>query len=64
MRLFVATLCYSLRIYVRAFRHERQSAWLAGLEGAFQHFGGVAEQVLCDYVRRHIIAYEQRRVAA
>ena len=24
------------------FRHERQSAWCEGIEGAFHHFGGVA----------------------
>jgi len=48
VRLFVATLGYSRRIYVQAFRHERQSAWLSGLEGAFRHFGGVPEQVLLD----------------
>lgn len=36
--LFVATLGYSRRPYVRAFRHERQSAWLEGIEGAFRHF--------------------------
>lgn len=48
VRLFVATLGYSRRIYVQAFRHERQSAWLTGLEGAFRHFGGVPEQVLLD----------------
>jgi hypothetical protein len=33
--LFVATLGYSRRPFVQAFRHERQSAWLDGLEGAF-----------------------------
>src|SRR3954467_6448894 len=41
LHLFVATLGYSRRVYVRAFRHERQSAWLDGIEGAFHHFGGV-----------------------
>nr|WP_219983316.1 IS21 family transposase [Halomonas sp. A11-A] len=49
--LFVATLGYSRRHYVRAFRHERQSAWFAGLEGTFRHFGGVPEQVLLDNAR-------------
>src|SRR5246127_1535021 len=44
--LFVATLGYSRRCYVQAFRHERQSAWLDGIEGAFQHFGGVPEEIL------------------
>ena len=46
--LFVATLGYSRRPYVRAFRHERQSAWLEGIEGAFRHFGGVTAEVLVD----------------
>ena len=46
--LFVATLGFSRRGFVAAFRHERQSAWLDGLEGAFQHFGGVPEELLLD----------------
>ncbi len=49
--LFVATLGYSRRLYVQAFRHERQTAWFDGLEGAFHHFGGVAEEVLLDKAR-------------
>ncbi len=49
--LFVATLGYSRRVYVRAFRHERQSAWFDGLEGAFQHFGGLPGEVLLDNAR-------------
>ena len=32
VHLFVATLGYSRRSYVRAFRHERQSAWFDGVE--------------------------------
>ncbi len=48
MTLFVATLGYSRRIYARTFRHERQSAWLEGIEGAFQHFGGLPGEVLLD----------------
>lgn len=46
--LFVATLGYSRRLFVSAFLHERQAAWLGGLEGAFAHFGGVVQQVLVD----------------
>ncbi|MFZ4100267.1 MAG: IS21 family transposase [Chlamydiia bacterium] len=49
--LFVATLGYSRRQYVKAFLHERQSAWFEGIEGAFEHFGGVPEQVLMDNAR-------------
>jgi transposase len=46
--LFVATLGYSRRVHARAFRHERQSAWFEGLEGAFRHFGGLPKEVLLD----------------
>ena len=55
--LFVATLGYSRRVYAAAFRHERQSAWLDGIEGAFRHFGGLPSEVLLDndraLVKRH-----------
>jgi transposase len=49
--LFVATLGYSRRCYAQAFRHERQSAWLDGIEGAFHHFGGLPEEILLDNAR-------------
>jgi transposase len=51
LHLFVATLGYSRRPFVRAFRHERQSAWFDGMEGAFQRFGGVPREVLFDNAR-------------
>lgn len=49
--LFVATLGYSRRVYTAAFRHERQSAWLEGIEGAFRHFGGLPSELLLDNAR-------------
>jgi transposase len=49
--LFVATLGYSRRVHVRAFRHERQESWFDGLESAFLAFGGVPEEVLFDNAR-------------
>lgn len=49
--LFVATLGYSRRCYVQGFRHERQSAWFDGMEGAFAHFGGLPQEVLLDNAR-------------
>ena len=62
--LFVATLGYSRRIYVQAFRHERQSAWLEGIEGAFRHFGGLPGELLLDnaaaLVRHHDAALLHR----
>jgi transposase len=51
VHLFVATLGYSRRPYVRAFRQERQSVWFDGMEGAFQRFGGVPREVLFDNAR-------------
>lgn len=48
VHLFVATLGYSRRTFVMMFLHERQSAWLHGLEGAFRHFGGVTQELLID----------------
>jgi transposase len=44
---FVATRGNS-RLYERPLRNERLESWLAGVEGAFRHFGGVTEQVLLD----------------
>ena len=51
IHLFVATLGFSRRAYIQVFDHERQSAWLDGLEGAFQYFGGLPEEVLLDNAR-------------
>jgi transposase len=51
LHLFVATLGYSRRVFVRAFRHERQSAWFDGMEAAFRCFGGVPQEVLFDNAR-------------
>lgn len=51
VHLFVATLGFSRRGYVAVCLHERQSAWLHGLEGAFRHFGGVPHEVLLDNAR-------------
>lgn len=51
IHLFVATLGFSRRAFVRVFDHERQSAWFDGLEGAFHYFGGLPEEVLLDNAR-------------
>lgn len=59
VRLFVATLGYSRRAFVAVFDHERQSAWLAGLEGAFHHFGGVPEEVLMDNARALVDVHDR-----
>jgi transposase len=58
--LFVATLGYSRRLYVRAFRNERQESWFAGMEGAFRHFGGVTEEVLFDNDRGLVVRHDRQ----
>src|SRR5438309_3388499 len=57
--LFVATLGYSRRLYVRAFRNERQESWFSGIEGAFGHFGGVTEEVLFDNDRGLVVRHDR-----
>jgi transposase len=56
--LFVATLGYSRRCHVRAFRNEKQANWLAGLESAFTTFGGVPEEVLIDNPRSLVSSHD------
>lgn len=57
---FVFTLGFSRRIYVRAFTNERLHSWLAGMEGAFRHFGGVTETVLLDNPRALVTSHDVR----
>ena len=56
--MFVATLGYSRRVHVRAFRNEQQANWLAGLESAFTTFGGVPEEVLIDNPRSLVTTHD------
>jgi transposase len=46
--LMTAILGYSRRLYCQAFLAQRQDDWLEGIDGAFHHFGGLTEQILCD----------------
>lgn len=56
--LFVATLGYSRRHHVRAFRNERQESWFDGLESSFVKFGGVPEEVLFDNARALVVEHD------
>ena len=51
VHLFVATLGYSRRMYIRPSIRERQADWFEGMEGAFLRFGGVPAEVLFDNAR-------------
>jgi transposase len=48
LKAFVATLGYSRASYVRFFDHERTEAWIEGMIGAFESFGGVPHELLFD----------------
>lgn len=52
---FVATLGYSRATFVRFMRREDFAAWREGLLGAFEHFGGVPEEVLFDNTKPVVI---------
>src|SRR5262245_39746812 len=59
--MFVATLGYSRRLHLRAFRSEKQEHWFAGLESAFRTFGGVPETVLMDNPRTLVVRHDAAR---
>jgi len=52
---FVATLGYSRSTFVRFMRREDFAAWHEGLLAAFEHFGGVPEQVLLDNAKTVVL---------
>ena len=58
--LMTAVLGHSRRLYCRAFLAQRQDDWLEGLEGAFQHFGGLTEQVLCDNASPLVTSHDRQ----
>src|SRR5512135_1328619 len=58
--LMTAVLGHSRRLYCRAFLAQRQDDWLEGLQGAFQHFGGLTEQVLCDNASPLVTSHDRQ----
>ena len=58
--LMTAVLGYSRRLYCRAFLAQRQDDWLEGLDGAFRHFGGLTEQVLCDNASPLVVSHDRK----
>ena len=56
--LMTAVLGCSRRLYCRAFLAQRQDDWLEGLDGAFRHFGGLTEQILCDNASPLVISHD------
>jgi transposase len=58
--LMTAVLAYSRRLYCQPFLAQRQDDWLEGLDGAFRHFGGLTEQILCDNAGPLVISHDRR----
>ena len=54
---FVATLGFSRRIYVKAFKNEKQSSWFEGMDGALRHFEGIPEEVLLDNAKALVLSH-------
>lgn len=57
--LMTSVLGYSRRIDCRAFLAQRQDDWFEGLDGAFRHFGGLTEQVLCDNASPLVVSHDR-----
>lgn len=58
---FVATLGYSRRSFVRVYPGLRQRHWLAGLDEALRHFGGVPEVCLVDNAKALVVRWQGDR---
>lgn len=48
VKLFVAVLAYSRRVFVKVTPGERRVDWIAGIEGAFKYFNGIPRAIICD----------------
>jgi len=58
--LMTAVLGHSRRLYCRAFLAQRQDDWFEGLDGAFRHFGGLTEQILCDNASPLVTSHDRQ----
>jgi transposase len=55
VHIFVMTLGYSRRAWAEGFRNERLEQLLSAHEHAFEHFGGVCDEMLYDRMRTVVI---------
>ena len=51
VQLFLMRLCYSRRLFVMAFPHQKQEAFFAGHVAAFKHFEGIAHRLTYDNLK-------------
>jgi hypothetical protein len=59
IRLLVAVLSYSRRLFVKAFLNERGDDWREGIAAAFTHFGGVPRTLLGDNARALVLGRDR-----
>ena len=45
---FVGILCFSQRVFARAFEDEKKKSWHSGYQRMFVFFGGVTRVIVCD----------------
>jgi len=64
VHMLVATLCYSRRVFVKAFLGERTAEWLDGIAAAFRRFGGATQVLLCDRARCLVASTDRATGAA
>jgi len=55
VHLFLMRLCYSRKLFVRAFPGEKQEAFFEGHELAFHHFGGIPHRLSYDNLKAAVI---------
>ena len=58
--LMTSVLGYSRRLYCQAFLAQRQDDWFEGIDGAFRHFGGLTEQILCDNASPLVTSHDRQ----
>jgi transposase len=51
VQMFIMRLCYSRRIFVRAFPAQKQEAFFEGHAHAFHHFQGVPQRISYDNLK-------------
>ena len=51
VQMFIMRLCYSRKLFVKAFPVQKQEAFLAGHVGAFHHFQGVPHRISYDNLK-------------
>ena len=55
VQIFLMRLCYSRKLFVRAYPRQKQEAFFEGHVKAFQHFGGVPRRIAYDNLKAAVL---------